>query len=237
MPSVITLLKVIRAGLSVKDPAIPELVSDYEEYHGAAPTSTLNTTRAKLISELITPNSTLLDVGCGEGTQLEFASKMKGAKGYGIDISHKAIETIQSKGFEGAVRDIDREGLKLAKNQRYDYILFSEVLEHLKYPHKVLLEACEHAEKGVIVTTPNSGYIYWRLQLLKGYFPRQSYTHLHFWTINDFRIFLKTLNLQPLELKTDLPTHGVKGAISQRLKNLLSYQQCWLIAPKQPKTS
>jgi hypothetical protein len=109
--------------------------------------------------------------------------------------------------------------------------LFIEVLEHLKYPHKVLIEACKHAKKGVVVSLPNTGYIYWRLQMLRGYSPRQSFTHLHFWSINDFYIFLKQLHLKPLALKTDLPDKGIKGKICEILKNLLAYQQMWLIAP------
>ena len=45
----------------------------------------------------------------------------------------------------------------LTLGQRFDYVLFIEVLEHLKYPQKSLLEACKIANEGVIVTLPNSG--------------------------------------------------------------------------------
>lgn len=228
----VTLLRTIYEGLTERDLRFKELVANYEEYHKKKThISGLSQVRANLISQWIQPGSSILDVGCGQGFIMEFLSKTKNCKVYGIDTSEKAIEAIRLKGFQGVVRDVDREGLKIPEGQKYDYILFVEVLEHLKYPHRVLIEACKHAKKGVIVTLPNTGYIYWRLQLLRGYFPRQSFTHLHFWTINDFYIFLRQLGLKPLALKTDLPDRGVKGFICNRLKNLLAYQQCWLVAP------
>jgi len=67
--------------------------------------------------------------------------------------------------------------------------------------------------------------------MLRGYFPRQSFMHLHFWSIKDFYIFLRQLGLKPLDLKTELSTKGFIGLLLSCLKNLLVYQQCWLIAP------
>lgn len=208
------------------NPAIfPEVnIRDYEEYHdsGAVGVCPL---RVSLILDFIESNSSILDVGCGRGLLAEEIEKEKKVKIYGIDVSANAIEEFSKKGFHGEVRDIDREGLDL--KSKYDYILLAEVLEHLKWPHKVLIEACEHSRKGVIVTLPNSGYIRWRLQMLRGYVPRQSFTHLHFWSINDFALFLKMLGLRAVDFRSDLT-----GRINRAFENLLAYQQCWLIAPE-----
>ena len=230
--SLISLIKLIIKALSEKDPPFLEVFTDYEEYHQISHVSPLAILRAKLISEWIEPKSTILDVGCGEGFIMEYLHRTKSCECFGIDISHKAIEKVRSKGFNAVVRDVDLKGLGLSENEIYDYILFVEVLEHLKYPHKVLLQACRHIRKGVIVTIPNTGFIKWRLQLLRGYFPRQSFTHLHFWTIRDFELFLKSLGLRPIALKTELDLlQGIKRKIANRFRNLLAYQQCWLIAP------
>lgn len=211
------------------DPSVfPELnIRDYEEYHksGAVGVCPL---RVKLVSNWIEPNSTVLDVGCGEGINAEHIAKLKKVQVHGIDVSAYAISKLVGKGFQGEVKDIDNEGLNLKST--YDYILFVEVLEHLKWPHRVLIEACEHARKGVIVTLPNSGYVRWRLQMLRGYVPRQTFTHLHFWSVNDFDLFLRALGLHALDFKTD-----VTGWINFVFENLLAFQQCWLIAPKSTK--
>ena len=231
MISLLSTLSMIWRALTEKDPQFEELFFDYEEYHKTPKISPLSIVRASLISEWIKPGSSILDVGCGEGFLMEYLLREKNCKVFGIDISRKAIEVVRSKGMEGEVRDVDEKGLGLSRDEKYDYILFVEVLEHLKYPHKVLVEACKHANEGVIVTLPNTGYIYWRLQMLRGYFPRQSFMHLHFWSINDFYIFLRQLGLKPLDLKTELSTKGFIGLLLSCLKNLLVYQQCWLIAP------
>jgi SAM-dependent methyltransferase len=125
---------------------------------------------------------------------------------------------------------IDQQSL-LALGQSFDYVLFIETLEHLKYPQRVLIEAAKIARKGVVVTLPNSGWIGWRMQMLRGYFPRQSFTHLHFFTIRDFELFLKVLDLKPLDMKTELNYHGINVSPCNKLKNLIAYQQVWFIAP------
>jgi len=214
-----------------KDPPFFELVSNYEEYYDASHI-TLNTVmRLKLIEGWIENNSSVLDVGCGEGFIMAYLAKEKKCKVKGIDISKKAVDKVRKMGFEAVVRDIDLEGLGLKDDEFYDYILFIEVIEHLKYPQRVLLEACKHAGKGIIVTLPNSGHVRWRLQMLKGYFPRQSFTHLHFWSIKDFKIFLRTIGLEAVAYKTDLDYHNANVFPCKQLENLVAYQQVWLIRP------
>ena len=157
--SMISLLSIIWKALIEKDPQFRELFFNYDEYHKISKMSSLSILRAGLISEWIKPGSSILDVGCGEGFLMEYLLRKKNCKVYGVDVSRKAIEIVRSKGMEGEVRDIDEKGLDLSRDEKYDYILFVEVLEHLKYPHKVLVEACKHANEGVIVTLPNTGYI------------------------------------------------------------------------------
>jgi len=212
--------------LTRKNWLLSEVFQNYEEYHVDPKISLLTLLRTELTKDWIKPNSTVLDIGCGEGFTMEFLSKSKKCEVAGIDISQTAIQKARLKGLKAKVRDID-QGLGLVNDEKYDYILFIEVLEHVKYPHNALEEACHHANIGVIVTIPNSGYLKWRLHILRGYFPRQTFTHLHFWTINDFHIFLRQIGLKPIDLKTDLD-----GTFLKPLRNLLAYQQCWLIASK-----
>jgi len=181
----LSLCQIIYRELIRRDFSFSEVLNNYETYHEKSHVSPQSYLQVRLISEWIEPDSTVLSVGCGEGFAEEYLEKNKKCKVSGIDISKKAISKFITKGFEGRVRDIDK-GLALTHEENYDYIIFVEVLEHLKYPHKILLEACRHAEKGVIVTLPNSGHIRWRIQMLRGYSPRQSFTHLHFWSIRDF---------------------------------------------------
>ncbi len=209
--------------LTEKDMDFPEMFENYEKYHANINTGKI--LRFDLIKDWIEPNSTILDIGVGDGLMSELCLKNKNAKISGIDISNTACKKARERGIPVTVKDINN-GLDLKPDEFYDYILLIEVIEHTIYPQKILLDALSHSNKGVIVTIPNSGYIKWRIQMLRGYSPRQSFSHLHFWSIKDFEIFCKKLNVQVLDFNTILHPNLLK------FKNLLGWQQCWLIAPK-----
>jgi methionine biosynthesis protein MetW len=213
-----------------KDPPFYEVVKNYEEYHESTHI-TLNTNiRLALIEDWIEPYSTILEVGCGEGFNMLYLKERRYVEAVGVDISEKAVEKVLRLGLKAYVMDVDQQSLS-ALGQNFDYVLFIETIEHLKYPQKALMEAAKIARKGVIVSLPNSGWIGWRMQMLRGYFPRQSFTHLHFFTIRDFELFLKMLGLKPLDMKTELDYHGINIFPCNKLKNIIAYQQVWLIAP------
>jgi methionine biosynthesis protein MetW len=214
------LLGEISTALTQKNPEFPEVFDDYEQYHEVVSTGRIE--RFKLISEWIENNSSILDVGVGDGLIAEQLAKRKAAQVTGLDISNKACEKAHQKGIEVNIQDINN-GLNLPRT--FDYILLMEVIEHTVYPQKVLRDAVRHSTKGVIVTIPNSAYIKWRLQLLRGYTPRQSFTHLHQWSIRDFELFCKALNIKIVCFKTFLPSWLLP------FRNLLAWKQCWLLAP------
>lgn len=225
--SLVSLTKELRRdlmkSLMQKDWEFPEMFEDYEKYHTNI--STGKAVRFDLIKDWIEPNSTVLDVGVGDGLMAELLMKNKSAEVKGMDISNVACEKAKNRGISVTVKDINN-GISLDKNEYYDYILFIEVIEHTLYPQKILVEAVSHARKGVIVTIPNSAYLKWRIQLMRGYSPRQSFSHLHFWSVNDFSLFCKDLGITILDFNTLLPPWLMK------FNNLLCWQQCWLLAPK-----
>ncbi|MGH9972850.1 MAG: methionine biosynthesis protein MetW [Nitrososphaeraceae archaeon] len=205
----------------------PEVFEDYEKYHSTVNTGNLS--RARLVEDWIEPNTTVLDVGVGDGVVSEYLINKKQVKVTGLDISSIACEKARQLGIQTEIRDITN-GLGLTNDTSYDYILLLEVIEHTAYPHRILIDAINHAKKGVVVTVPNSAYIKWRIQMLRGYVPRQSFTHLHFWSIKDFELFCKDTNIRILEFKTFLPKHLLP------FRNLLAWQQCWLLSPSKMKT-
>lgn len=210
----------ILIGLNDKKMIFPEIFKDYEKYHESVNTGKL--LRAYLIEDWIDRDSSLLDVGIGDGVIAEYLSRKLNIKVYGLDISESACSKAMDKGIDSKVRDINY-GLHLRDNEIYDYILLMEVIEHTVQPENVVIDAIRHSTKGVIVTIPNSGYIRWRIHLLRGYTPRQSYTHLHFWSIKDFEIWCTSLDISIKSFKTILPPYLAS------LKNLLAWQQCWLL--------
>ena len=101
----------------------------------------------------------VLDVGCGNGTQLALPLAEHGFEVTGIDIDARSIEHAQAlaKDFMhatfvcGDVAELDAG--------KFDVVILSEVLEHMKEPRTLLAESVKHLSAGgiVIVTVPN-GY-------------------------------------------------------------------------------
>ncbi|MBA3750617.1 MAG: methyltransferase domain-containing protein, partial [Nitrosopumilus sp.] len=192
----------ISLALTEKNMDFPEMFEDYEKYHTNV--STGKALRFELIKDWVEPNSTILDIGVGDGLMSEMFKKNKNATVSGLDISNIACKKAMERGIPVIVKDIN-QGLNFKPDEYYDYILLIEVIEHTIYPQKVLLEALSHSRKGVIVTIPNSAYIKWRIQLMRGFSPRQSFTHLHYWSINDFKLFCRKLDIEILDSKFSVP--------------------------------
>jgi 2-polyprenyl-3-methyl-5-hydroxy-6-metoxy-1,4-benzoquinol methylase len=132
----------------------------------------------------------------------------------------------KKKGIEVHICDLNNPSMKI--EGVYDYILLSEVLEHLITPQEVLKKCLSCAKKGVIVTIPNSGWFGYRLQYLMGRFPRQSFTHLHYWTHGDFLMFCNTLNIEVIDFK--VPNN--EGILAKVFPNLFAYSLCYFLRQK-----
>jgi len=163
---------------------------DYEEYWDrlSQETCPVSLFKLNLIKGIINEGSSVLDIGCGDGTLLHHLSEAKQIKAHGIEISTKAIELAREKGVIVHRADITKEGFQLA--EVHDYIIISEVLEHLPNPEQLMLKLKGRFEEYLIITIPNSGFIGERLRLLLGRFPKQwalhPSEHLRFWTVKDF---------------------------------------------------
>lgn len=152
--------------------------------------------RFHIFKDLIENGASVLDIGCGDGTLLKYLSENKKIRGYGIDISSTAIEETKKKGFEAKIGDITSSKFNI--EGIFDYIILSEVIEHIPRPEDLLLKLRGHFKKFILVSFPNIAYYPYRLRLLLGRFPIQwAYhpgEHLRFWSIPDFKSWVESLN-------------------------------------------
>lgn len=141
----------------------------------------------RLIARFIEPGSAVLDIGCGEGGLLAYLRHAKNISAIGLDVSSVSSERARAKGIEVLVADIGRDDIPLPK---VDYVILSQVLEHLPAAEEILARLRTQFTKRLLIDIPNTGVLNDRLRLLCGRFPRQwvfhPSEHLRFWTVADF---------------------------------------------------
>jgi ubiquinone/menaquinone biosynthesis C-methylase UbiE len=110
--------------------------------------------RFQTLLHLIKPKmgNRLLDIGTGNGELLELAIK-KRVKAYGIEVSEPRINKCIKKGLN--VKHGDAYNIPFP-DEYFDYVVISEVLEHLESPSKAMSEIYRVLRLGgaVAITVP-----------------------------------------------------------------------------------
>ena len=124
----------------------------------------------KVIANLIEDNTRVLDVGCGDGTLMEYLKKNKNIDPRGLELSKKKIQESFGKGLSVIEGNAETD-LKQFPDKSFNYAILSQTLQAFYNPEKVLDELLRVANIAII-TIPNFAYINVRLQLLiKGKMP------------------------------------------------------------------
>ncbi len=140
-----------------------------------------------IIPKLINKNSIILDVGCNVGI-LGKTLKNKKVLIDGIDINEKFLNKAKKYYKNTFVRDLYNPNLNLDPKISYDYIILSDILEHIPRPDLLLIELKKYLKKDgqIIVSLPNIARFEIRIKLLFGIFEYSpgilSEDHLRFFT-------------------------------------------------------
>lgn len=176
---------------------------DYNDYWRAKG-DMLFTGRCPVFASLVAPGSSVLDIGCGEGTTLKFLEEKLGIRGSGVDISPEAVGMARKKGVAASQADASSREFRIS--EVYDHIIISEVLEHIPNPEELLSKVKGRFRTSLIISIPNSAYYLHRLRLLFGRFPVQwawhPGEHLRFWSLTDFRELLEETGFEIISVKT-----------------------------------
>ena len=124
----------------------------------------------KIIAKLIEKNTRVLDVGCGDGTLMEFLKDNNKIDIRGIEISKNNVQKCIGKGLTVIEGDAEKD-LSQFPDGSFDFVILSQTLQAFLNPEKVISELLRVGKKA-IVTIPNFGYWKVRLHLLtKGTMP------------------------------------------------------------------
>ena len=157
----------------------------------------------KIIADIITESTRVLDVGCDDGSLMEFLKKNKNVDIRGIEISKEKVQTCISKGLTVIEGDAEFD-LKQFPNNSFDYVVLGQTLQAFINPEIVIKELLRVGKKA-IVTIPNFGH--WRVRvnlLVQGTMPvtktlpNEWYNtpNIHMCTIKDFFRFSKKMNFK-----------------------------------------
>jgi methionine biosynthesis protein MetW len=160
------------------------------ESHGPKPSPRVD---LLLVADMVTKNSRVLDVGCGDGTLLRLLSEEKGVDARGIELSQRGVNDCVAKGLSVIQGDADTD-LTAYPDDAFDYVILSQTIQATRQPRKVL-ENMLRIGRHAIVSFPNFGH--WRIRVqvaLGGRMPRTrnlpsawyETPNIHFCTILDF---------------------------------------------------
>lgn len=172
----------------------------------------------------------ILDIGCGAGEMGDELKHNGAALVHGLDIASTAALSA-SKVLDGTAvfnLETDTTWPALVENKNYDFIILSEVLEHLFKPEDALQKIKNKFKSDIIITVPN--VLFWknRLKILAGYF---TYTntglmdrgHIHFFSWDSLQQTIKDGGYQITETAHHVPTRGTSW-LAKFWPGLFSYQ-------------
>jgi methionine biosynthesis protein MetW len=165
----------------------------------------LNTVRRdyRVILDMVRPDSSVLDLGCGDGALLSLLVKERNVRGQGIEIDEKAIYQCVGNGLSVFNGDVD-SGLSEYPDVCFDYVVLNQSFQQVKNPDTVLGEALR-VGKEVIVGVPNFAHFSARWQLgvlgrapVTASLPYQWYNtpNTHFFSISDFKAYCRTRDIK-----------------------------------------
>ncbi len=179
-------------------------------------------TKFKIVSKFIPENSKVLDIGCNDGKIRFF---FKNPNYFGVDADKNLILGLIKQRVKAKQADLNKDELPF-KNEKFDFILLLDVLEHVANPQKLLFDARDKLNSNgkLIISLPNDYHILNKARFILNKHltedPFAPYGHLHYFPIKSGEAFIKK-NRFKIEKKILLPPIKPK-IVPQPIKDSLT---------------
>ena len=121
------------------------------------------------LARLVPEGSRVLDLGCGDGSMLDYLQRERGCSGYGIEIADANVLACVRRGVNVIQLNLD-EGLAMFGDASFDVVLQIDTLQHLRNAEVMLRETARVGRIGIIAF-PNFAHWPNRLSVLRGRMP------------------------------------------------------------------
>ena len=175
-----------------------------------------------LFLQRIRPESKVLEFGTSTGYMTKYLAEKLQCSVWGVELDAEAAARAEQYACRMIVADVDSL-LWVAElgQERFDYVVFADVLEHLRKPQQALEAVKEFlAPEGVVmISTPNIAHNAVIMQLLQDEFTYRSTgllddTHIHFFTRRTLETMLQNVGLKSVEwLTTEVHPEQTEFAI------------------------
>ena len=198
-----------------------------EEKWGIHYLSNYNEELVRMIENEREDEIAILEIGCANGgTLMEIKNRYPNAKVYGTEINIRAA-AFAAHFAEVAVNNMENKNLPFRKKM-FDYIIYGDVLEHLREPLEILKYCRDFLREGgcVIASIPNVMHISVMEELLEGNFTYTEYglldkTHIHMFTYHEIvRTFHEAgYEIEKINLK-EIPVSNTQDKLIDSLLSL-----------------
>jgi methionine biosynthesis protein MetW len=192
----------------------------------------------KIITNLLPPQSRVLDVGCGDGTLIEALINQRAIDARGIELEENKVKQCISKGLSVIQGNAETE-LSQFPDKAFDFVVLSQTLQAFYQPEKVLNELLRIGKK-VIISIPNFGY--WQIRASLLFFGKMPVTkslpdswyntpNLHMCSIKDFYQFCDKKKIK-IDRVIGINNEKISpiNRINLEIKNLLSEVGIFLVS-------
>ena len=160
-------------------------------------------TDLQVIASMIRPGSTVLDVGCGDGTLLQWLQTHSDVAARGLENEPVEIARCMARGLSVVQGDAEVD-LHYYPAASQDYVVLSRTLQAMHDPVRVLNRIVSIGREA-IVSIPN--FAYWKNRVYLGLHGRMPVTstlsyqwydtpNIHFCTLKDFVVLCRKHNIR-----------------------------------------
>ena len=111
----------------------------------------------KIISDWINNESTVLDLGCGDSTLLDYLVKKKNISGYGFEKDIDQVKESIKKNINVIQADFNNGLSDYFEANFFDYAIMTQALQENKNPDKIIFMPCGYGIKKTYSEIKNLG--------------------------------------------------------------------------------